>query len=70
MSDVNVIVDVNSNNGNIVVQHVCESILDEYDIMRVISYYEVLVDGVLKHKSSEPEDIMRALGHYLVEDKA
>ena len=67
MSDVNIIIDVNSNNGNIVVQHVCESILDEYDIMRTTSYYEVLVDGTTRHKSDEPEDIMRALGHYLVE---
>jgi hypothetical protein len=27
--------------------------------------YEVVVDGVVKHPKCEPEDVIRALGHYM-----
>lgn len=27
--------------------------------------YEVVVDGVVKHPTCEPEDVIRALGHYM-----
>lgn len=64
MSDQTTIVDVDTLNGRIVVLHVVGSTV-EHGIMMTYSNYEVLVNGELKHKSNDPEDIMRALGHYI-----
>ncbi len=64
MSDQTTIVDVDTPEGRIEVLHVVGSTV-EHDLMVTYSHYEVLVDGDLKHKSKDPEDIMRALGHYI-----
>jgi len=65
MSDQTIIVDVDTSFGRLTVAHVVTSSLDKHSIMVVTSYYEVLVDDVVKHESKNPEDIMRALGHYI-----
>ncbi len=65
MSDQTTIIEVDTDFGQLVVNHVVASWLNKYDIMEVGSHYEILVDDVLKHESHDPEDIMRALGHYI-----
>ena len=65
MSDQTTIIDVDTDFGNLVVQRIVGPVPDKYDIIKVRSWYEVLVDDVVKHTSYDPEDIMRALGHYL-----
>lgn len=65
MSDQTTIIDVDTSFGRLVVDHVIVSAPNQYNILEVNSHYEVFVDGVLKHKSNDPEDIMRALGHYI-----
>jgi len=65
MSDQTTIIEVDTEFGCLVVNHVIESTLTKFDLVRVTSHYEVLVDDVVKHTSNDPEDIMRALGHYI-----
>jgi len=65
MSEHTIIVDVETKNGRITVEHVIATTLDKHKIMQVVSHYEVLVNDVVKHESNDPEDIMRALGHYI-----
>lgn len=65
MSDRTIIIEVDTSFGRLAVDHVVASSLDYHDLLKVDSHYEVFVDDVLKHKSNDPEDIMRALGHYI-----
>ena len=65
MSDQVTLIDVDTDFGNLVVHRIIGPVPDKYDIIKVRSWYEVLVDDVVKHTSYDPEDIMRALGHYL-----
>lgn len=65
MSDQVTLIDVDTDFGNLVVQRVIGPVPDKYDIIKVQCWYEVLVDDVVKHTSYDPEDIMRALGHYI-----
>ena len=65
MSDQITIIEVDTSFGCLVVNHIVGSSLDWLDLMHVTSHYEILVDDVLKHESNDPEDIMRALGHYI-----
>ena len=65
MSDQVTLIDVDTDFGNLVVCRVIGPVLDKYDIMKVQCWYEVLVDDVVKHTSYDPEDIFRALGHYI-----
>ena len=65
MSDQVTLIDVDTDFGNLVVYRVIGPIPNEYDLIKVQCWYEVLVDDVVKHTSHDPEDVMRALGHYI-----
>lgn len=65
MSDQTTIVEVDTSFGQLTVEHVIETTLDYYDAVQVEAHYEVRIDDDLKHQSKDPEDIMRALGHYI-----
>lgn len=65
MSDQTTIIEVDTKVGCLTVNHVITSMPNEYNILEINSHYEVLIDDVLKHESKDPEDIMRALGHYI-----
>lgn len=65
MSDQTTIIDVDTNFGRLVVNHMIVSAPNKYNILEINAHYEVLVDDVVKHESHDPEDIMRALGHYI-----
>lgn len=66
MSDQYTIVDADTKFGNLVVQHVITSAPDKFGLMQTEAHWEVLMDGEVKHSSNDPEDLMRALGHYIV----
>lgn len=57
-----VIVDVEFNNKPL--QVVRQSDPDDWNMRQVVTY-DVVVDGVVKHPKCQPEDAIRALGHYL-----
>ena len=65
MSDQETIVDVDTRKGHIIVNHIVGAYVDDSQLMEVKSHYEILVDGICRHTSNDPEDIIRALGHYL-----
>lgn len=65
MSDQTTIVEIDTSFGCLVVNHIITSTLDKFNLLKVAAHYEVSVDGVVKHTSNDPEDIMRALGHYI-----
>jgi len=65
MSDQVTLIEVDTEFGNLVVQRVIGPVPGKHDIIKVQCWYEVLVDDDIKHTSYDPEDIMRALGHYI-----
>ena len=65
MSEQTIIIDVDTSFGRLTVEHVIETTLDYHSMVQVEAHYEVRIDDVLKHQSKDPEDIMRALGHYI-----
>lgn len=68
MNDANTIVDVAfSPSGSLQVNRKeCMPYLDDDEVRQAPDKYDVIVDGVCRHRNCEPEDAMRALGHYIL----
>lgn len=64
MTEQTIIIDVDTSFGRLTVEHVIATTLD-YHSMLLVPCYEVRIDDVLKHRSKDHEDIMRALGAYI-----
>lgn len=67
MNDANTIIDVAFGpSGSLQVNRKeCHPYMDDDGVRQAPDQYDVIVDGVCRHRNCQPEDAIRALGHYI-----